>query len=124
MCSHVSAKNLEPSARDAGEDIGGNRPSGGIDRREDRQPYEPEPAQPERLLRSADHFRRELARGRNQFDILEHAKASLEAWKRQPPPGDDPEYGTPQWKRFIAESPESHGALATRYGCKRSYIQQ
>ena len=126
MCSHVSAVNLDPSSRDASESIGGKRPPGGVDRKEDRQD-EKAGANTERLLRSADHYRRRLDRAHSQKALaatLTEAEASLEAWRKQPPPGIEPEFGTSQWKRWIGESTEGYGALANRFGCSRSYIQQ
>jgi len=119
MCSHVSAVNLEPSSRDAGEDIGGKRPPGGIDRKEDHQPRE----SGERILRSADYFRRQLKRGRPEGFVLADAEAALNAWRYQPMPRE-PEYGSPQWKRWVAESPLSHGEIARKFNCKRAYVQQ
>lgn len=119
LCSHVSAVNLDPSSRDAGEDIGGKRPPGGMDRREDRQPREIG----ERILRSADYFRRQLLRGRATHRVLEDAEAALDAWRHQPMP-KEPEFGSPQWKRWISESTLSHGEIARKFNCKRQYVQQ
>jgi hypothetical protein len=123
MCSHVSAAQPGSSARDASEGIGGKRPPGGIDRKEDREPFEDD----KRGLRSADYFRRRLARAHSQKTlqtILTEAEASLEAWRKQPPPGIEPEFGTSQWKRWIGESTEGYGALAARFNVDKSYIQQ
>lgn len=55
--------------------------------------------------------------------VLTEAKEALELARRMPiPKGQEPEYGSPQWKRYIAESVEDTGALATRFNCTRRYI--
>jgi hypothetical protein len=129
LVSHVAAVNLEPSSRDASESIGGRRPPGGVDRREDRHKSDPREKpgrrdEPERVLRSAQHFREELARGKKRpARLLEEAKASLAAWKRQSPP-KHPLMGDPGWKRWVAESPESHADLARKCGCTRQNIRE
>jgi hypothetical protein len=122
LCSHVSAVNLNPSSRDAGEDIGGKRPPGGIDGREDRHRSEDE--DDERVLRSAQHFKRQLAHGRPARHVLRDATAALAAWKRQPAPTGELEYGSPQWKRWVAESPLSDEEVASRYNVSRRYISK
>lgn len=121
LCSHVSAMDLDPSSRDSGEDVGGKRPSGGVDREDD--------GDRELVLKSAEHFRRRLAGAyseRTLVVILHDAEAALEAHRKQPPPQKDnePEFGSSQWKRYIGESTESYGTLAARFGVERSYIQQ
>jgi hypothetical protein len=121
LCSHVSAAQPGSSSRDASEGIGGKRPPGGIDRKDDREHEWP--------LKSAGHF---IARINNAHSertlilILAEAKASLEAFERQPKPTkqNEPEVSSPQWKRYIAESTEGHGTLAGRFGVSRAYIQQ
>lgn len=119
LCSHVSA--LDYESKDAGrsaEDPGGKRPPGGIDRRENRAVVEKDPKNPERVLRSADHYRRRLQHAhsdRTKRMILDEAKASLDAWRHRVPM-KDPAKDDPGWKRFIAESKESYQALAHRYG--------
>ena len=99
MCSQVAAVNLEPSGRDAGEDIGGKCPPGGIDRKEDRQ-------RENRILHSAEHFRRQLARGRHVHYVLEEAEEVLAAYRRPPAPKDKehPMPGDFNFKRWVAES--------------------
>jgi hypothetical protein len=127
LCSHVSA--LDYETKDAGrsaEDAGGKRPPGGIDRREDRALVDKDPKNPERVLRSAGHYRRRLQRAhsdRTKRVILDEAKASLAAW-RQRVPMKDPAKDDPGWKRFIAESKESYKALANRYGVTTARISQ
>jgi hypothetical protein len=118
--SQVPAANVGQSAKSADDDIGGRRPSGGIDRKDDFQT--------DFALKSADYFRRCLARCRTERAITElliEAKATIEAWMHTPiPPGQEPEYGSPQWKRWIAESSEDAGTLARRFNCTRQYIYQ
>jgi len=130
LCSHVSAVSLDSSGRDSGEDVGGKRPPGGVDRAEDRV------AEPERqkkdlnadrgLPRSAAHFRRRMAKARTERAleaILADAKRALVAWKRAPRIAA-PVLGDPQWKRFIGESNEPTSALASRYGKTPQYINR
>jgi hypothetical protein len=131
LVSHVPAAQSIEGGRSAEGDIGGNRPPGGVDRKEDRQPSDPKrnADKPERLLRSADHFMRRIAKARSEHTlglILEDAEASLDAWKRQPAPdkSNEPKYGTPQWKRYIAESAEKPNVLAKRFGVTRQYIEK
>lgn len=127
LCSHVSA--LDYESKDAGrsaEDPGGKRPSGGIDRREDCAVVDKDPKNPERVLRSAGHYRRRLQHAhsdRTKRLILDEAQASLAAWKQRVPM-KDPAKGDPGWKRFIAESKESYKALAHRYGVSVARISQ
>lgn len=121
LVSHVSAANLGSSARDSGESIGGKRPPGGIDREGDREREWP--------MKSAEHFERRLAKAYSQralTEILADATRSLDAWKRQPAPtkSNEPKLSSPQWKQYISESIESHGALAGRFGVTRAYIQE
>ena|SRR6185437_3154573 len=123
LCSHVSAVNLDPSSRDAGEDIGGKRPPGGIDRREDRERDAP------RVLHSAEHFRRRLARARTQraLDaILADAEAALSAFRRQPAPKDKehPMPGDFNFKRWVAESPLEDREIARKCGVTRQYVSK
>lgn len=124
LVSQVSAVNMDPSSRDASESIGGKRPPGGIDRRDDL-PDSDERHHPQKTV---DHFRRRLecARTDRQVEvILTDARAALVAWRRQPAPASgDMAFGSPQWKRWVAESSLSHGEVATKWGCTRSYVQQ
>jgi hypothetical protein len=120
LLSQVPAANLGRSSRSADDDIGGGRPSGGIVAKDDFAA--------EFALKSAEYFRRRLARchtPRAVVELLAEAEATLEAWRRTPiPAGQEPEYGSPQWKRYIAESGEDTGVLATRFNCTRRYINK
>jgi hypothetical protein len=121
LCSHVSAVNFDPSSRDAGEDIGGKRPPGGLDRKEDGE------REPGRMLKSAEHFRRRLARARSEralTEILADAEASLSAWRRQPPPKDKehPMPGEFNWKRWVGESKLSVQEIANKCYVSPQYV--
>lgn len=123
LCSHVGAVNMDPSSRDAGEDIGGKRPPGGVDRREDAE------REPGRMLKSAEHFRRRLARARSEralTQILADAEASLSAWRRQPPPRDK-EHPMPSdfnWKRWVSESSLSSSDVARKCFVSKRYVNR
>jgi hypothetical protein len=118
LLSQVPAATLERSSRSTDDEIGGRRPKGGIIAKDD---FEPEFA-----LKSSEYFVRRLRRCHTEraiTELLTEALATLEAWQRAPiPKGQEPEYGSPQWKRYIAESTEDAGALATRFHCTRRYI--
>lgn len=121
MVSQVSAAATGSSSRDESESIGGRRPPGGIIRKDDRQDTFPQ--------KSVDHFRRRLAHARTDRHlqaILEDAQTALVAWKRQPPeqPGDEPQYGTPGWKRWVGECDLSHGEIARKYNLSRAYVRK
>jgi len=120
LLSQVPAASLETAAKSTDDDIGGRRPSGGIANKDDFQiGY---------ALKSAEYFRRRLARARTPraiTELLSEAEATLEAWKRAPiPEGQPPEFGSPQWKRWIAESPLDGGELARTFSVTRQYIHQ
>lgn len=120
LVSQVPAALPGNSSRSA-EDPGGKRPAGGIDRKDDREPDHPQ--------KSVEHFRRRAGRIHSVpalESLIADAESALGAWRRQPAPTkkDEPEYGTPQWKRYVGESKESLGELARRFGVSRAYIQQ
>ena len=132
LCSHVPAVNITPSGRDAGTDVGGNRPTGGIDRREDRAREELSTGDdPDRgvLLRSAEHFRRRLAKAsseRAEAAILEDARRALAAYRRAPKPRDlgHPMPSDPQWKRWVAESQLPAREVARKCSVSRQYVEK
>lgn len=111
LISHVSAARPGSSSRDEGEDIGGRRPPGGVDRRDDREHDHPQ--------KSAEHFRRRLAHTRTDEQramILEDAQKALKSWRRyEPAQGVEPERGTLAWRRMIADSPDDPTTLAKRH---------
>lgn len=124
LVSHVPALDYESKRENKGSvsddrSPGGKRPRGGADRKDDRER--------EYSLKSADHFRRRLARAHSQRTlevILEEAKAALAAWRRQPAPTGEPEYGSPQWKRWVAESKLPSSEIARKYGVSGQYIRR
>lgn len=127
MMSHISAVNLNPGSRDSSEGIGGKRPPGGVDRREDR--YRPAPGETtddERVLRSADHFRRQLAKGRNPEYVLEEAREALAAFRRPPKPRDKghPMPADFNWKRWVAESDLPSSEIARKCGVTGQYVRR
>ena len=111
LVSQVSAVDLDPTARDTSQSIGGNRPSGGINRKDDREPDYPQ--------KSVEHFRWRAAGARSEYQlalILKDARVALEAAKRQPEPGNiEPERGTLAWRRMIANSPDTARELGRRF---------
>lgn len=117
LVSHVSAARPGSSGRDTSDDIGGNRPPGGIDRGDDREPEHPQ--------KSVEHFRRCLRRARTDGQleaVLIDARDALAAWRRQPAPSGEPEYGSPQWKRWVAESELAPVEIARKYNVSRQYV--
>lgn len=132
LCSQVAALNMTPSGRDAGTDVGGNRPTGGIDRGEDRAPEERDSGdEPDRgvVLRSAEHFKHRLANAhseRAEQAILQDARRALAAHRRAPKPKDlgHPMPGDPQWKRWVAESKLPAREIARKCGVSRQYVEK
>jgi predicted metal-dependent phosphoesterase TrpH len=118
LVSHVSAMNLDPSSRDASEDIGGKRPPGGIDRRDDLSDND----EHFHAQKSVDHFKKRIQRAKTDRQlnrIKEDAQAALVAWHKAPAwkKGQaEPERKSFLWKRMIADSPDSAGALAKHFG--------
>jgi len=98
---------------------GGKRPRGGVERKDDREH--------DFALKSADHFRRRLAKAHSQRTlelILKDAKAALEAHRRQPAPTDRPELSSPQWKRWVADSELPAREIARIYNVGRTYVDR
>lgn len=139
LISHTSGVSYDGKmSRDTSESIGGRRPTGG-DR--EPKPFRPKSGAPEKewddweeeladweacyQRRTPDYFRREAERrgvGALEALVVE-ARETLEAWRRTPiPAGQEPAYGSAQWKRYIADSKEDAGVLATRFSCTRRYI--
>lgn len=121
MVSQVAAVNLEASGGDAGEDIGGRRPPGGILHEDDRQLDYPQ--------KSVEHFRRRIAKAHSDWAlgaILKDAQAALEAAKRQPPPKDagHPMPGDYNWKRWVAETDLSAVEIARKCNVSKRYVNR
>ena len=100
LMSHAPSVNLEGGSPSS-EDRGGQRPPGGISRRDDKAP--------DFALKSGDHFRRRLANARSERAvtmILADARKSLDGWTHSPPPAD-PERGSYHWKLQIVRDVQS-----------------
>ena len=122
LISQVSAVNMDSSGgRDASESIGGKRPPGGINRKDDREHDYPQ--------KSADHFRRRLARAFNDATllmILQDAETALDSCRKSPEIWDgdlEPAPKTFRWKRMIANSPETAAVLVRRYGISERTVR-
>lgn len=118
MISQVSGRSLEASSRSTETSRTGNRPPGGVDRFDDRQP--------DFRQKSAEHFRRRLNGCRSTRDVelvLEDAVAALDAWRRTPVSGD-PLPGDPFFKRWVREHEASSAELARLTGVSRQYISR
>ena len=139
MISHAPTRNYDGrTRRSTDEDIGGKKPPGTDREYKPRRPktplidtdpqsvkawrdYEDELEAWEACYqrKTVDYFLRRLDgcyTPQAVETLLREARATLEAWQRTPIPlGQEPEYGSPQWKRYIAESSEDAGTLASRY---------
>jgi hypothetical protein len=122
VVSQVSASQLGASRNGSEEDIGGKRPPGGEEYW--RWWHADDADYPQKSLR---YFRKRIERVRDPAtfqDIIVEARAALEACRRAPAPSEEPEYGTPQWKRWVAESEEPPAKLAYRFNVSRQYIEK
>jgi hypothetical protein len=122
LCSHVSAVSLDSSGRGSGEDVGGKRPPGGVDRKDDK-------SREGHKLKSAEHYKRRVAKARSEAAlqaILKDAKESLVAWKRQPAPQDvgHPMPGDVDWKRWVGESSLSASEIARKCSVSGAYVRR
>lgn len=60
-----------------------------------------------------------------QRELVSDALQALKLARRAPlPVGMEPEYGSPQWKRFVADSTEEAVSLARRFHVSKRYINQ
>jgi hypothetical protein len=121
LISNVSAASLERSSGDSQEDVGGKRPPGGTDRQGDREPDYPQ--------KSAGYIRRRIKHAAQrgvdaELDaIIREGHEARDTCRRQPEPaGIEPERGTLQWKRMIANSPERNDVLASRHQIKKRTV--
>lgn len=148
LISHVSGTSYEGKiARDTSDGIGGRRPAGSDHEPKPRQPKIPlieGNAASEKVWdgymedlaawqlcyqrRTPEYFRRRLERCHSDAALqalVVEARETLEAWKRTPiPAGQEPEFGSPQWKRYIGESREAAEVLANRFFCTPRYIRK
>lgn len=78
--------------------------------------------------KTPDYFRRELEKcdaDERLIALRDECRGVVQAWRRAPlPSGQEPEYGSPQWKRWVGESREDAGDLARRFGLTRRRINQ
>ena len=131
LISHTSGLSYEGKASlDAGEDIGGRRPPGGD--RENTHGLSPDEFASwlqSYHRRTVDYFRVELERCETVLrlrELRDECVETLEAWRHTPiPEGQPPEFGSPQWKRWVAGvSRWMVASLARLFNCKRQYIHQ
>ena len=116
MKSHTSALVIDADRVSGGTGTTGNRPPGGADRKDDREP--------EYWLRSADHYRRRLKGARSVKAVIlitADAERTLKAWEKAPLPSGI-KLDSPFTKLQIAESKESAGELARKLSVSRQYI--
>lgn len=114
--SHTSALVIDADRVSGGTGTTGNRPPGGAERKDDREP--------EYWLRSADHYRRRLRGAQSVKAILlitADAERTLKAWEKAPLPSGI-KLDSPFTKLQIAESKESAGELARKLSVSRQYI--
>lgn len=127
LVSHAPTKNYDgPSRRSTDESIGGKRPPGSDHEHPDRRDIDEWGAWMDSYhRRTVDHYRARLAScvPEDHPVILAEIQQTIRAWRTAPVPlGHEPDYGTPQWKRYIAASTEDAGVLAKRFHCSRRWI--
>mgnify|MGYP007071596217 CR=1 FL=1 len=116
--SHVPAVNLDPTPAATTDSKGGARPRGGIDRKDDREP--------DFALKSADHYRRRLARAHTEgivLVILRDAQRTLRAYTHTPvADGADPKPGDPLFMRWLAKQQGRVEDISYRTGVSRALV--
>lgn len=119
LVSHASGISFEATSRSSETSRTGNRPPGGVDWRDDRQP--------DFRQKSAQHFQRRLNHCRTRQDIqmvLADAKDALEAWRKTPLGPRDPMPGDPLFRRWVIEHEATDSELARLTGVSRQYINR
>lgn len=127
LISHVNSVSLDTSDRDTSDSIGGKRPPGG-DQEHPKTAEERSDYRTSYQLKSASDFRHRLKTAHSEHAkqaILNEARETLAAWKRAPlPTGQDPQFGSPQWKRWVASSDLSAATIAHRFNVSRQYVHR
>lgn len=119
LVSHAGAISFEASSRSAETSRTGNRPPGGLDWRDDREP--------DYRQKSAQHFQWRLGRCRTRQDVqmlLADAKDALDAWQKTPLGPRDPMPGDPMFRRWVIEHEATDSELARLTGVSRQYINR
>lgn len=120
MISQVPASRPGHTSKSTDEDIGGRRPSGGIDRADDREH--------DFALKSAEHYRRREARCHTdgqRLALLVEVERTLTAWRQTPlVDGKRPAMNDPRWKQWVGECEHTVTELVRWYSCSRQYIHQ
>ena len=116
--SHTSALVIDADRVSGGSGTTGNRPPGGAERKDDREP--------EYWLRSVTHYRRRLKGARSVKAVIlitADAERTLKAWEKAPVPSA-PLPGSPFFRRYIVESEKTVGELARLTGVSRQYLHR
>lgn len=130
LVSHASTRNYEGRSRPSSdEDIGGKRPPGSDQEFAGKDQLEWEALKASYHWRTVAHYRqrlRNISRDEEALrPVLAEIRETVKAWRQAPiPQGQEPEFGSPQWKRYVAESPLDGGELARKFNVTRQYISQ
>lgn len=127
LCSQVGAVNMSPETQTGeGNDRGGRRPPGGIDRRDDRDI--------ENVLKSADHFKVRMRHCRTESDyrrVLLAAESALTAHlvadrsrgpEPHPPVFMEPHKNDPGWKLWVSQCGLGATEIARRHSVSRQHV--
>lgn len=124
VISHVPALNQSPKAEVGGattgdeKNPGGHRPRGGIDHQDDKD-------RDSHVVKSADHYRRRLARCRTTRDVelvRDCARETLRTWTHTPPAGPEPKPGEPLFMRWLAAQTGSVDTISRQAGVSRALV--
>lgn len=124
VMSHVPAVNQSPKAEVGGattsdeRNPGGHCPRGGLDRQDDKD-------RGSDVVKSADHYRRRLARCRTTHDVeqvLECARETLRTWTHTPAAGPEPKPGEPMFMRWLAAQTGSVETISRQAGVSRALV--
>lgn len=129
LVSHAGAAQLGRSSKGTDDDIGGRRPSGGIEKH-DEYCRGCKDCDGTFALKSAEHFQRKLQRCNTAFQLQrlrDEAQAAWEAWSHTPAPKPadlDPirDRGTFYWKCAIADDDRPLETVKTFYMVSRATV--